>query len=452
MRELLKDYDIPGLVQLMKSKQISPVDVMKQYLEKIEEHEPRLQAWVTITGSDALQKAELVEKKIMRGEQVGLLAGIPYAAKDVFCTAGIKTTAGSKVMENYVPDLSATSITLLEQEDAILLGKSTTTEFAYAITMKTRNPWDIERTSGGSSSGSSAAVASGMSAFALGTQTGGSLIRPTAFCGLVSMKATLGRLSRAGVLPVSWTLDHIGAMTRTVKEQALLLHVLSGFDPQDRISLNVPKINQQITELNDLNGIRIGVPTRYFFDGIEEDVGRIVKEGIQALSNRGAQVIEIDLPDIFEAAIAAHSIIIHSEAASYHEETFNAVYQKYSPYLQEKLSVARIIPTTTYLKAQEIRTLYIEAIYQLFEQVDVIMVPSAPTTAPKGEGTGDSRFNSPFTMAGVPALTVPCGLASNGLPVGMQIVGKALSEEFLLRIGAFCEATFDFNKEAVLHG
>ncbi|AOZ90765.1 hypothetical protein LPB68_00130 [Paenibacillus crassostreae] len=292
MGQLMKDYDIPGLVQLVKSKQISPVEITKHFLEKIEEHEPSLQAWVTVTGTEALQKAELVEKKIMMGEKVGLLAGIPFAAKDVFCTAGIKTTAGSKVVEDYVPDFNATSISLLEQEDAILLGKSTTTEFAYAITMKTRNPWNINHTSGGSSSGSSAAVASGMSAFALGTQTGGSLIRPTAFCGLVSMKATLGRLSRAGVLPVSWTLDHIGAMTRTVKEQALLLHVLSGYDEQDRISLDIPKIDHQITELKDLSGIKIGVPTRYFFDDIEEDVGLSVKAGIQALSERGHRLLK----------------------------------------------------------------------------------------------------------------------------------------------------------------
>jgi aspartyl-tRNA(Asn)/glutamyl-tRNA(Gln) amidotransferase subunit A len=450
MEEIAKENDILNLITLIKSKKISPVELTKHFLGKIEKKEKNLQAWVTVTAEEALERAKQIEKKIVMGENVGLLAGIPFSAKDIFCTRGIKTTSGSKVMADFVPDYNATAISLLEQEDAILLGKTTTTEFAFGRYTETRNPWNINHSPGGSSSGSAAAVASGMSAFALGTQTGGSLLRPSAYCGLVSLKATLGRLSRHGVFPCSWTLDHIGPMTKNIREQALLLHILSGYDKNDSISLNIPKIDKDVARLQELSGVTIGVPTSYFFDDVEEDVKQSVEAGIQKLANQGARIVEIDLPEIFEASIAAHTIISHAEASSYHKESFKNDFQKYGPFLQERLAVGRTISATTYLKAHKIRTLYIQALNNLLEKVTVFIVPSAPNTAPiSHEGTGDPKFNSPFTMAGVPSLTIPCGLGSNGLPIGMQIVGKVLSEELLLSIGAYCEEIFNFNKELV---
>ncbi|SEB72657.1 amidase [Paenibacillus sp. GP183] len=440
------ENDLTSLVHMVKTKQISSVELVKYFLSVIEQKNSEINAWVTILGEQAIEQAKLLERKIMAGEDAGYLAGIPFSVKDIFFTSGIKTTCGSKVMGNYVSNYDAAAVSKLKNAGGILLGKNTTAEFAFSHLTQTRNPWNLAHSPGGSSSGSAAAVASGMTPFSLGSQTGGSLIRPAAYCGLVALKPTLGRLSRYGVIPVSWTLDHIGALTKTVQDQALVLNVMSGYDKNDPISLRTEKIQSHITRLKNLNGIKIGVPKRYF-DNIEEDVRVSINKCIQNFIELGAVTIDIDLPESFESAVSAQAIISHSEASSYHMDTYIKKKDLYGESLRYRLAVGMSIPQTAYVKALQVRKVYIQQMQSILNSVDVMITPSAPNTAPEGYGTGDQRFNSPFTLAGVPSLTIPCGVSKLGLPIGCQLVGKALSEESLLRFALLYEESHPIGRK-----
>jgi aspartyl-tRNA(Asn)/glutamyl-tRNA(Gln) amidotransferase subunit A len=436
------ENDLTSLVQMVTTKKISSVELVKYYLSVIDEKNSEINAWVTVLGDQAIEQAKLIERKIMAGEDAGYLAGIPFSVKDIFFAGGIKTTCGSKVMENYVSNYDATAVSKLKNAGGILLGKNTTTEFAFSHVTQTRNPWNLAHSPGGSSSGSAAAVASGMTPFSLGSQTGGSLIRPAAYCGLVALKPTLGRLSRYGVVPVSWTLDHIGALTKTVQDQALVLNVMSGYDNNDPISLRTEKIQSHITRLKNLNGIKIGVPKRYFFENIEEDVMVSVYKSIQNFIELGAVTIDIDLPESFESAVAAQAIISYSEASSYHMDTYIENKELYGESLRYRLAVGMSIPQTAYVKALRVRKIYMQQMQSILNSVDVLITPSAPNAAPEGNGTGDPRFNSPFTLAGVPSLTIPCGVSKLGLPIGCQLVGEALTEEKLLSFALLYEESY----------
>jgi aspartyl-tRNA(Asn)/glutamyl-tRNA(Gln) amidotransferase subunit A len=440
--------DLTSLIHMVATKEISPVELVKHYLGVIAEKDSEIQAWVTIVEDQAIEQAKFIERKIMAGEDAGCLAGIPFSVKDIFFTSGIKTTCCSKVMENFVPDYDATAVAKLKDAGAILLGKNTTVEFANSDVTKTRNPWNVAHSPGGSSSGSAAAIASGMIPFSLGSQTGGSLLRPAAYCGVVTMKPTLGRLSRYGVVPVSWTLDHIGAMTKTVQDQGLVLNVMSGYDMNDPMTLKTEKIQSHITRLNNLNGIKIGVPKQYFFENIDEDVMISVKKSIQNFVELGAVAVDIDLPESFESAVAANAIITRSEASSYHFDTFITKKELYGETTRYRLAVGMSIPQTAYLKALRIRKVYIQQMQSLLNSVDVVITPSAPDAAPFAEnGVGDPRLNAPFTLAGVPSLTIPCGFSKLGLPIGCQLAGKALSEEKLLSIALLYEESHPIDRK-----
>ncbi|GAB7058098.1 MULTISPECIES: amidase [unclassified Paenibacillus] len=442
------EIDLTGLAHMVKTKKVSPVELVRHYLEVIDKKDGEIKAWVTVLEDQAIEQAKSIEQKIMAGEDAGSLAGVPFSVKDIFFTKGIKTTCGSKVLENYVPNDDAAAVSKLKSAGGILIGKNTTAEFAFSHHTETRNPYNLAHSPGGSSSGSAAAVASGMTPFALGSQTAGSLIRPASYCGLVTMKPTLGRLSRHGVVPVSWTLDHIGAITKTVRDQGLILNILSGYDANDPISIRADKIQSHVTRLNSLKGFKIGIPKQYFFENIEEDVRICVEQSVQNLIQLGAVPVDIDLPESFESAVAAHAVIAHSEASSYHLDMFRTKKDLYGEYLRNRLAVGMSIPQTAYLKALRIREIYKQQMQEIFNAIDVLVTPSAPDAAPEGYGTGDPRLNAPFTLAGIPSLTVPCGFSKEGLPIGCQMAGKTLSEETLLSVALLYEQTYPlFRKE-----
>ena len=442
MKHTLDNISVSSLAKMIQTKNITPIEVVHAFFEKIENTNPAIDAWEILNKEEAIAKASSIEKKILRKQPLGLLCGIPYAAKDIIFTKNLATTASSALKTSFIPRASATVITNLENEDAILLGKTKTAEFAYGRTSLTANPWNVTHSAGGSSSGSAAAVSADMASFSIGSQTGGSLLRPASFCGLVSMKPTLGRISTRHVFPVSWTLDHLGPMTKTVRDQALVLHVLSGFDFHNPPSLNVKKINHTIPTLKNLKGIRIGLPNTYFFDDLQPSVAIALKSSIDTLRYLGADIIECTLPSSFDAANAAHPIIMMAEASSYHAKNFEKSQHSYTKSVQEQLASGNIIPSSSYIKSLHIRKLFIQELIEMFQKTDILLTPSVPTTAPLKGITGDPKFNSIFTLAGVPALTIPCGIDEHSLPIGLQLVGKAFSEELLLSVALAFEKTF----------
>ncbi len=431
----LKYYTIAELAALIGAKEISPVEVTEACLNRIDWHEDRVRAWVAVDGDAALAAARRAEQEIAAGSGRGPLHGIPYGAKDIIHIAGVPTTGGSKVDPDFVPAESATVIDRLTAAGAILLGKTTTTEFAFwGGAPATRNPWNLEHTPGGSSSGSAAAVAASMALFALGTQTIGSLLRPAAYNGLTCLKATYGRVSRYGVIPAAWSLDHIGAFTRTAADAALVLETIAGRDARDPSSLpgSVPSYSRFLDMA--VKDTVVGIPTT-FFQPEEPAIAVAMEDAYRALTELGVRLRPVELPACWDEAAAALAVVMRAEAAAYHQDKFAAAPDKFGPYIREQLRIGCLTSAVDYLRAQRIRTFFRDEMLRLFRSVDVIVTPTTPTLAPLGFNTGSPAFNGPFTNAGLPAITVPIGFDGlTGLPIGMQIAGPPLDEELLLAL------------------
>ncbi|WP_139997553.1 amidase [Paenibacillus paridis] len=439
---------------LIRSKRLSPTELTEAYIERIESKNNHIQAWAAVTADAARKAALAAEKQIMNGHYNGPLHGIPYGAKDIICTEGVRTAAGSSVDPEYVPATNAAVIERLDSAGAILLGKTTTTEYAYqGGEPPTRNPWNLSHTPGGSSSGSAAAVAAGMASFTLGTQTFGSLIRPAAYNGLTCMKPTFGRISRFGVFYASWSLDHIGTFTRTVEDTAITLEALAGHDSRDPSTLPgaAPFFTQALD--TDIRGMVLGLPDSFF---VAEDpaITEALNAAIQVLTQLGVQFKKIKLPDCMDEAIAAHRMTMRAEGAAYHMDKYETHADKYGPSMREQLELGYELSAVDYLRAQRVRTVFRNDMMRLFYEVDAILTPSTPTLALAGYKTGSPMFNGPFTNAGLPAMTVPMGLEpSSQLPIGMQLAGPLLGEDKLLAIGhRFQQATNWHRMTAAFYG
>jgi aspartyl-tRNA(Asn)/glutamyl-tRNA(Gln) amidotransferase subunit A len=431
---------------LIEAGELSPVELVESILERIEQVEPQIQAWVTILSEEALQAARIAEQAILKGERIGPLHGIPFGAKDLYYTAGIRTTAGSKVAADFVPTTDATVITRLKQAGAILLGKTTTTEYAFfGGAPATRNPWNRAHSPGGSSSGSAAALASSMAMFTLGTQTAGSLSRPAAYNGLTTLKATYGRVSRAGIIAASWSLDHAGAFTRTAEDAAIVLQAIAGYDELDPTSIrsvapNYRKALSQDSEScgeSSMKGMVVGVAKEFFYDQVEQpELIRAVEQAIEVYQRLGAQIVPVSLPPSFKDAQAAHRIVMRVEAASYHQDHYDSSAHLYTPELRELLELGRATPALDYLRAQRIRSVYRKEMVGVLEQVDALLTPAAQGQAPEGQSfTGSPLLNAPFTNAGVPTIVHPIGFAAGtGLPFGLQLAARPHGEERLIRL------------------
>ena len=428
--------------QQIKDKQLSPVDLVQSQLERIDATDKELQAWVTIDREEVLTTAKQLEDEAKGGRTRGLLHGVAVGLKDIFYTAGMKTAAGSKVYADFVPDFDATTVRKIKEAGGIILGKAVTTEFATSDPSPTYNPWNLEHTPGGSSSGSSVAVASKTVGAALGSQTGGSTCRPAAYNGIVGLKATYGRISRYGVVPVSWSLDHVGILVRTVDDAALMLQVLSGEDANDPGSANeaVPNFRQQMSEHN--RPPRIGMPSQYFQEKSTPEVWAHTQVVANQLAAAGAEIVEIGLPGSFSSSHSVQRIVMNVECAAYHEQFHANQAEDYGPRVRAGMEMGMLIPATKYLQAMRLRRQFRQDMVQMVQQVDAVLTPTTPAPAPKDRNTtGDASFQAPWTSCGLPTVTIPSGLSENGMPLGVQLGGLPFEEGTLLGIANWCETT-----------
>lgn len=432
---------------------LSPVELTQACLERIERENPTLNAFITVSADEALRSAPLAEEALLRGEYKSPLHGIPIALKDLFDMRGVPTTAGSKIL-NYVPSQDAAVVARLRDAGAILLGKTALHEWALGVTNNnphfgpTRNPWDLARIPGGSSGGSAVAIAAGLCLGALGSDTGGSIRIPAALCGVVGLKPTYGRVSLKGVIPLSWSLDHAGPMAKTVKDVALLLQALAGYDPDDPASVNL-LIDDYLTELEaGVKGVRVLMPPNYFFDDIDAEVARLVRAALAELEDLGAEVVEITIEGIEEARLAAATILL-ADAAAYHEEHLQDRLNDIGTDVRARLQQGQAITGVVYARARREQTRWRRYLENLLTDSSVLAVPTTAIPAPLIAEVDAleaarvlTRFTAPFNLAGAPAISVPCGFTQAGLPVGLQLIGSPWNESTVLRVAyAYEQAT-----------
>jgi len=404
----------------LKTKEITAIDYTDSLLERIQKTEPQIHAWVTIEP----EKTRRAAVKATDKKPHSIIHGVPIGVKDIYSTAGTRTTMGSPIYKNHIPDKDAAMVQKIKKKGAIVLGKTETTEFALHDPAPTTNPWNIYHTPGGSSSGSAAAVATGMCPAAFGSQTGGSVIRPASYCGIVGVKPTYDLLSREGVYPLAWSLDHIGYMTRTVEDAHHMLAALTDKETPWSVPEKPP---------------RIGVLRGYFKENAQETVWKGYEETITKLWGEGAEMIEVDLPESFKLVPDVHRVIMAVEVAAVHEDQIRTRKDEYGEYIRGFIMSGLLVPATAYLRAQRLRGTIIEDMKKLIDQYDCVVCPSTTDTAPEGlEWTGSPAFNAPWSLTGFPSITVPSGLAPNGLPLGLQLVGTPLSEWKLLGIAGWC--------------
>ncbi len=438
----LHELSAAEAARLIRGRELSPIDLVESLLHRIDALEPRLKAWVYLDGdaalADAAQKAAQLD-----GGAVGPLHGVPLGLKDIYYTAGIPTTACSKVYAGFVPDYDATTVALLKRAGAIVLGKTVTTEFACLDPSPTVNPWNPAHTPGGSSSGSAVAVAARMCPAALGSQTVGSVLRPASYNGVVGFKPTYGRVSCHGVIPVSWNLDTIGWMARTVEDAALLLQVMAGPDPQDPGTSRQP-VPDYLATLQSPELPRVGFLRRFFYEQADAETRRNVDDVLERLSRAGARVEEVTLPDSIDSAFEDQRVIMAVEAASFHQATFEWQPEDYQPLLREMLRRGLGTGAVSYSRALERRRRFTAEMEQVAEKTDILLTPSTPTPAlPDLTNTGNTIFQGPWTSCGLPAITIPSGLAASGLPLGIQLVAAPFREARLLAAARWCEAALD---------
>jgi len=432
-------------VRQIKRKDLSPVTLVQSLLDRIDSLEPALKAWVYLDREEVLSEARRKEQEVGSGTTLGPLHGVPIGLKDIYYTAGIPTTACSKVYADFVPEYDATTVSSLKRAGAIMLGKTVTTEFACMDPSPAINPWNPAHTPGGSSSGSAVSVASRMCPAAMGSQTVGSVLRPASYNGLVGFKPTFGRVSRYGVIPVSWTLDTMGWLVRTVEDAALLLQVMAGPDSADPVASRT-EVPDYLKGLETPAAPRIGFLRRFFYEQADPETQQNVDQTLQQLSQAGAQVEELPMPDSIDTAIADQLLIMAVEGAAFHQPMYEKQAQDYQPKLREMLGRGLAIDAISYSRAKERRLQFVTDMELLAEKADVLLTPSTPTPALADlSNTGNTIFQGPWTYCGLPAITLPSGLALSGLPLGIQLAASPFAEVRLLAAARWCEGVLDLH-------
>ena len=482
----MKLYEQPAHVlhDMLVNKEITALQLTEAVLARIDEVEGDVKAYVTITRDEAIAQAKAVDEKIAKGEAISFLEGIPGAIKDNICTKGVKTTCASQILKNFVPPYNATVMEKLNAENPVILGKVNLDEFAMGGSTEnssfgvTHNPWNLDCVPGGSSGGSAAAVAAGTAIWALGSDTGGSIRQPASFCGVVGMKPTYGRVSRYGLVAYASSLDQIGPLTKDVTDCAHILNIIAGRDEMDSTSVDAAVPDYTKALVKDVKGLKIGLPKEYFVKGMDPEVEGAVKAAVKELEAQGAEVVEISLPHT-DYAISTYYLIAPAEAAtnlarydgvSYGERAEDAVdlvdmmTKTRSQYFGEEVKRRIMIGNYAlsagyydayYLKALKVRRLVKEDYDKAFEKVDVIICPTAPSVAYKiGEHISNplemylqDACTVPLNLAGLPGISLPCGYSSSKMPIGMQIIGKALDEETLLRVAYTYEQSQSYHED-----
>ena len=442
---------LAGLARELRGGSVSPVEVVRVLLGRVEADGTN--AFVTVTGERALEEAARAEAEISAGEHRGPLHGVPVALKDIIYTKGVRTTMGSAFFEDYVPDHGAAVAERLEGAGAVLVGKTNTHEFAYGPTGDSsrfgpsRNPHDLNRITGGSSGGSGAAVATGLCYGSLGSDTGGSIRIPAALCGVVGMKPTFGRVSKRGVFPLAWTLDHVGPLTRTVEDNALMLDVLAGHDPRDPYSADRPAEDFARDLERGVRGGVIGVPEGFYFEHIEGEVGARVRAAAGVFRDLGAELRPVEMP-LLNETLKAQRLVLAAEAYAVHEERLKAEPEKFGDEGRKRLLDGEPLRAYQYANAQRAKLRSLEELGRLLSEVDVLLAPSVPIPATEvGQRevsiggfeervrSALTRLTGPTNLNGLPSLSVPCGRTASGLPVGLQLIGRRFDEATLYRYG-----------------
>ena len=460
---------IASAAALLRSGDLSAVELTRSCLERIRQWESTIHACVTVMEEEALREAAVADERLTstRRDRRALL-GIPLGVKDLMETRGVRTTAGSKVLADWIPERDAAVVTRLRAGGGVPVAKTNTHEFAYGtITPPTRNPWSNAHVPGGSSGGSAAAVATGECVAALGTDTGGSIRIPAAACGVTGLKPTYGLVSRTGIIPLSWSLDHAGPIARTVQDCALLLDAIAGYDPLDPDSVDVPLLDFAASLIDHvepeaaIQGTRLGIPNRYFFRSLDPEVEQAVQTAIQVFTDLGAIVSEVEIPESVDEMFEVYRSIQRPEAYTYHEEQgwLATRADLYSPSILEAITSGSMYSARDYIRAQRARREFATSLDRVFSLVDALITPTLPeparsvdridepavyggVTEPAGYAL---RYTFPFNLTGQPALSVPCGFTTAGLPIGLQLVADHFGEPTLFRLGHSYQRVTDWH-------
>ena len=454
---------LTAVAQAIAQKRVSSREVTQSCLHRIERWQPRLNAFMAIEAAEALAAADAADAALAKGNRSGALHGVPLAHKDMYYDAGKVVTCGSKIRRDFVATTTSTALQRLKDAGTVRLGSLQMVEFAYGPTGHNahygavRNPWNVDHITGGSSSGSGSAVAARLTFAALGSDTGGSIRMPAHFCGVTGLKTTVGRISRAGAMPLSQSLDTVGPLARTVEDCALLMGLMAGADPQDPTAANLPVPDYIAAIKGSIKGIRIGVPTAFYVDDLDAEVARVLDETIATLQREGAEIVQVELPDQRQLT-AACQLVLAVEAAAFHKRWMIERPQDYGPQVLMRLQNGLAISGVSYLEAMRWRGPALAAHVAATSGVDAVIAPVAPVPAPTiaESDVGNSpdaeaviqrltRFTRPVNYLGLPSLAIPSGFTRGGLPVGMQLIGRPFAEATLLRAGAAFQRATDFH-------
>ena len=454
---------LTSVARAIAKKQVSSREVTRSCLHRIAEWQPRLNAFMTIESESALVAADEADASLAKGNSRGVLHGVPLAHKDMYYEAGKVVTCGSRIRRDFVAKTTATALQRLKEAGTVRLGSLQMVEFAYGPTGHNvhygavHNPWNVEHITGGSSSGSGSAVAARLTFAALGSDTGGSIRMPAHFCGVTGLKTTVGRVSRAGAMPLSQSLDTVGPLAQTVEDCALLLTVMAGADPEDPTASTLPVPDYLAATKGSIKGLKIGLPTAFYVDDLDAEVARVLDETIAVLKKQGAEIVQVELPDQRQLT-AACQLVLAAEAAAFHKRWMIERPQDYGPQVLMRLQNGLAIPAVSYLEAMRWRGPALAAYLAAVSGTDAVLAPVAPVPAPtiaeSDVGNSDgaeaviqrlTRFTRPVNYLGLPSLSIPTGFTRNGLPVGMQLIGRAFDEATLLQIGAAFQRATDFH-------
>jgi aspartyl-tRNA(Asn)/glutamyl-tRNA(Gln) amidotransferase subunit A len=436
---------IRELGSLYRSGKGSPAEVVRALLERVDRHEEKLNAWITVRREEAPVEARRAGRDFQAGWEVVPLHGIPLALKDNMDTAGLRTTCAARIMAGNVPKGDATVVRKLREAGSILLGKNNLLEFAYGIVHpdfgQCNNPWDPNRTAGGSSSGGAASVAAGQVYAALGTDTGGSIRIPASYCGIVGFKSTYGLVSRHGVFPLSWSLDHVGPLARTVEDAAIVLAATAGRDPNDATSIETPSdLNPNTLDDFSMDGVKIGLIPQHQGDDLRPGVRKVFEAALETFKKAGAQIRDVNIPDIMGCDQALFPLIA-PEATFIHEKWLRTRPEDFAPMTRTQMEMGAQISAVDYIRARQFRKKLIHEFEEVFKEVDVIVNPTVAWVAPREdpavageEGVIEARRTAPYNITGMPAITVPCGFAEDDLPAGLQIAGPWRADQLVLQV------------------